>query len=91
MSHTYQINENVITDADGSVCILYGIDALDENGDIVASFTKVFFQRSRATALVDLCNECKLSVTHLKNMVDDSLYEQATALKNIANSCNCKI
>ena len=79
MSHTYRLNETTVKDKNGIVYTFYGIDAVKEKGKIVKSFTKIFYERSRAQDLVALCNECELSIIHLANVVDDALYEQSIA------------
>ena len=79
MSHTYRLNETTVKDKDGIIYTFYGIDAVNEKGKIVKSFTKIFYERSRAQDLVTLCNECELSIIHLANLVDDALYEQSIA------------
>ena len=79
MSHTYQLNETTVKDKDGIVYTVYGIDAVNKKGKIVKSFTKIFYERSRAQDLVALCNECELSIIHLANVVEDALYEQSIA------------
>ena len=57
MSHTYRLNETTVKDKDGIIYTFYGIDAVNEKGKIVKSFTKIFYERSRAQDLVVLCNE----------------------------------
>ena len=79
MSHTYRLNETTVKDKDGIIYTFYGIDAVNEKCKIVKSFTKIFYERSRAQDLVTLCNECELSIIHLANVVDDALYEQSIA------------
>lgn len=79
MSHTYRLNETTVKDKGGIIYTFYGIDAVNEKGKIVKSFTKIFYERSRAQDLVTLCNECELSIIHLANVVDDALYEQSIA------------
>ncbi len=78
---TYKLNETIIKDEDGMTYTLYGIDALDTNGNIVKSVKNIFFQRSRATNLINLCNEGELALTHLADVIEDALYEQYLALK----------
>lgn len=79
MSHTYQLNETTVKDNDGIIHTLYGIDAVNNKDEVVKSFTKIFYARSKAIDLVTLCNECELSIIHLENVVDDVLYDQAIA------------
>ena len=78
---TYKLNETIIKDEDGMTYTLYGIDALDTNGNIVKSVKNIFFQRSRATNLINLCNEGELALTHLDDVIEEALYEQYLALK----------
>ena len=73
MSYTYKLNETTVEDEDGNVYIVYGIDAADKAGNIIESFTDIFFERSNAESFVALCNECELSLIHLADVVEDVL------------------
>lgn len=73
MSYMYQLNETNVEDEDGNVYIVYGIDAVDRAGNIIESFTDIFFERSKAESFVALCNECELSLIHLADVVEDAL------------------
>lgn len=79
MSHRYKLNETVVKSGNKIAFLVYGIDAVDENGNIAQSFTNIFFQRSKAEDFVNLCNECELCLIHLANVVEDALYEQSVS------------
>ena len=83
MSHTYQLNETIIKDTDGIIYTVYGIDAVDIDGNIVKSFKNIFFRRSKAIFLIDLCNEGKLSIKHLADVIEDELYEDYIRFKKL--------
>ena len=83
MLHTYQLNESTIKDKDGIVYTVYGIDAVDKSGKIVNSFKKIFFERSKAMYLINLCNEGKLSIKHLADVIEDELYEDYIRFKKL--------
>ena len=74
MSHTYQLNETSVEEEDGIVYIVYGIDIVDKTGNIVESFTDIFFDRLKAESFVALCNESELSLVHIVDWVEDALY-----------------
>ncbi len=75
MSYMYKLNETKVKDEDGIIRIVYGIDVVDEKENIIKSFTNIFFKRSKAESFVALCNECKLSLIHLADVVEDARCE----------------
>ena len=83
MSHTYQLNETIIKDTDGIIYTVYGIDAVDIDENIIKSFRNIFFQRSKAMYLINLCNEGKLSIKHLADVIEDELYEDYIRFKKL--------
>ena len=83
MFYTYQLNETTVKDKDGTIYTVYGIDAIDMYGNIAKSFSKIFFQRSKAIDLIALCNEGKLSIKHLADVIEDELYEDYIQFKKL--------
>lgn len=67
---------DTIHDEDGKKYTVYGIDAVDFNGKILESFPDIFFDIQKAEVFVNLCNENKLELIHLADVVEDALVEQ---------------
>ena len=80
MSYTYYLNERVIYDESGKQYIVYGIDAVSSTGIILQSFPDIFFSKQKAEHLVDLCNNNKLALVHLLDVIEDALAEQYDVL-----------
>lgn len=54
---------------------VYGIDAIGAGGEILSSFSDVFFDRQRAERFAGLCNAGGLSLIHFADAVEDALLE----------------
>lgn len=76
MNYIYRLNEITGTDEEGTKHIVYGIDAVDKYGNILGSYTDIFFDRLKAEKFVSLCNECKLELIHLPDVLEDAIIEQ---------------
>ncbi len=73
MSYTYRLRVDTIHDEYGKEYIVYGIEAVDFNGKILQSFPDIFFDKQKAEAFVNLCNESNLELIHLADAVNDVL------------------
>ena len=76
MNYIYRLNEITITDEEDIKHIVYGIDAVDKCGNILTSYTDIFFDQTKTENFVALCNECELELIHLPDMVEDAITEQ---------------
>lgn len=65
--------EGVFTDEDGVEHKTYGISATDSSGNIFAEYRDVFFDKKVAENFVDLCNNSKLELCHLSDVIEDVL------------------
>ena len=52
---------------------VYGITALDNFGNMLKTFKDIFFDKNKAEEFVKLCNEEKLELVHLQDVVEDVL------------------
>ena len=80
MSYIYRLNETVVTDEEGIKHSVYGLDAFDENGNILKSVSDIFCDRSNAERLIALCNEHFLELCHLTDVIEDAIAEQYTVI-----------
>ncbi len=76
MHGTYRIREDDLYDEQGRMWTVYGIEAIDGRGDILACFADLFFDRGSAWAFVCLCNEQQVELLHLPEIIDNVLAEQ---------------
>ena len=76
MSYTYRLREDTIHDEDGKEYIVYGIEAVNSKKKVLSSFSDIFFDKQKAEAFVNLCNEGKLELIHLADIVEDAITEQ---------------
>ena len=80
MTYIYRLNETTVTDEEGIKHVVYGIDAIDMCENILDTYTDIFFDRLKAEEFVALCNECKLELIHLPDVVEDAITEQYAVL-----------
>lgn len=71
--YSYRMQKNTVQDERKQMHTVYGIEAIDSAGKILSSFPDVFFDRQTAERFVDLCNDGKLSLIHLRDVVTDAL------------------
>ncbi len=76
MAYTYCIRKDTLHDEEMRSYIVYGIEAISSDGEILLSFSDIFFDKQRAEQFVCLCNEESLSLIHLPGVVEDALEEQ---------------
>lgn len=76
MKYIYRLNEITVKTEEETDFIVYGIDAVDKYGNILSSYTDIFFDRTKAEKFVALCNDCKLELIHLPDAVEDAIAEQ---------------
>ena len=69
----YSLTEGVFTDEEGVNRKTYGILARDFNGNVFASYPDIFLNRQKAESLANLCNESKLELCHLLDVIEDAL------------------
>ena len=78
MRYTYQINQEALRDESGTAWAVYGIEAVDGDGNILFRFSDIFFSRERAEGFVRLCNEQEVELTHIRDIIDNAVAEQYT-------------
>ena len=69
----YTLAEGFFTDEEGVNHKTYGISVRDFNGKVSTSYPDIFFDKHNAENLVNLCNESKLELCHLSEVVEDAL------------------
>ncbi len=76
MSYIYYMRTDTIYDEDGKPHIVYGIEAISLQGEVLSSFPDVFFDKQEAENFVKLCNDSGLDIIHLSDVVEDAIVEQ---------------
>ena len=71
----YRMRMDIVGDECGDKHKVYGVEAVAENGEIVASATDVFTDKDRAEELIERINRLELSIYHLMDIIDDALAE----------------
>ena len=74
MQVKYILRTDVVTDEENHRYTVYGITALDSFGNMLKTFEDIFFDKNKAEEFVKLCNEEKLQLIHLQDVVEDVLY-----------------
>ena len=69
----YKLRTDTVFDENNAAFLVYGIDAVEENGEIVKSIADIFFDKNKAEEFIAVCNENELSIEHLEDVVDDVL------------------
>ena len=73
MEYIYRTRSDVIFDEDGKKHIVYGIEAMTHQNIVITSVSDIFFNERDAQAFVELCNNKKLSLIHLPDVIEDIL------------------
>ena len=68
------LRTDVVTDDENHRNPVYGITALDNFGNMLKSVEDIFFSKQKAEEFVELCNDEKLELIHLQDVVEDVLY-----------------
>ena len=53
MAYTYCVRKNIVQDEEKKAYTVYGIEAVGSGGEILSSFSDVFFDRQRAERFAD--------------------------------------
>ena len=69
----YILRTDVVTDEENHKHTVYGITALDSFGNVLKSAQDIFFDKQKAEEFIKLCNEEKLELIHLQDVIDDIL------------------
>ncbi len=72
----YRLTKSVRCDEEGEKYIVYGVKATGLFGRTIKAFPNVFSDRERAKKFVKLCNDQRLSLIHLGDVVEDAVEEQ---------------
>lgn len=73
MQVKYTLRTDIVTDEDNNKHTVYGVDALNRFENVLESVADIFFDKQKAEAFIDLCNEEKLELIHLQNVIEDVL------------------
>ncbi|MBQ8202737.1 MAG: hypothetical protein IJZ75_00450 [Clostridia bacterium] len=73
MQVKYTLRTDIVTDEENQKYTVFGITALDSFGNILETFEDIFFSKQKAEEFVELCNQEKLELIHLQNVVEDIL------------------
>ncbi len=70
MQVTYTLRTDILIDEENHKHTVYGINALDfEN--VLKSIADIFFDKQKAENFIELCNEEKLELVHLQDVIED--------------------
>ena len=73
MTYTYCLRQDTICDEEKTEYLSYGVEAVGSEGEILSSYSDLFFDRQKAERFVNLCNESGLSLVHLSYAVEDAI------------------
>ena len=73
MKITYRLRTDKVFDEDGVFHTVYGIEAFAKSNRKVASVADVFFDKQKAEDFIKLCNDHRLSLIHLPDVIEDVL------------------
>lgn len=71
----YVIKNSICFSQDIGTYTSFGINAISENGDIVATVSDISSDEAFVKGLADLCMKMELSPIHLYDVVEDKLAE----------------
>lgn len=73
MKITYRLRTDSVCDEDGILHTVYGIEAFARNKHRVTYIADIFFDKQKAEDFIGLCNDLKLSLIHLSDVIEDVL------------------
>ena len=73
MQVKYTLRTDIVTDEDTNKHTVYGVDALDRYENVLESVADIFFDKQKAEEFIKLCNEEKLELIHLQDVIEDIL------------------
>ncbi len=73
MQVKYTLRTDIVTDEDNNKHTVYGVDALDRFENVLESVADIFFDKLKAEEFIKLCNEEKLELIHLEDVIEDAL------------------
>lgn len=73
MQVTYTLRKDTVTDEENCKHLVYGITAIDVYGNVLETFEDIFFDKQKAEEFIELCNEEKLELIHLQDVIEDIL------------------
>lgn len=73
MQVKYTLRTDIVTDEENNKHTVYGVDALDRFENVLESVADIFFDKLKAEEFIKLCNEEKLELIHLQDVIEDVL------------------
>lgn len=73
MQVKYTLRTDIVTDEDNNKHTVYGVDALDRFENVLESVADIFFDKQKAEEFIKLCNEERLELIHLQDVIEDVL------------------
>ena len=71
MQVKYTLRTDTVTDDENQKYTVYGITALDIFENVLQTVSDLFFDKQKAEDFIKLCNEEKLELIHLQDVIDD--------------------
>ena len=75
MTYTYCLKKRTVHDEKRKPYIVYGIEAVGSDGEVVVIFSDMFSDKRKAEYFVNLFNSGGLSLSHFADAVEDALAE----------------
>lgn len=69
----YTLRTYIVTDEGNHKHTVYGITALDSFGNVLKTVEDIFFCKQKAEEFIELCNQEKLELIHLQDVIEDIL------------------
>ena len=73
MQVIYTLRTDIVTDEENQRHTVYGIDVLDNFKNVIKTVKDIFFNKQKAENFIKLCNEEKLELVHLQDVIEDIL------------------
>ena len=70
---TYRVIQTTVTDEDGTPYPTYGIEAVDQSGNVLRSIPDISLDLAAVTALAQKMNTHRLALVHFLDVVEDFL------------------
>lgn len=73
MKTSFHVNARTVWDKEGKPHVMFGIDAVSEDGIVQNSVKSAFDSHEKAEELAQKCTELELAPEHLTDVIEDAL------------------
>lgn len=73
MNVKYILHSSAVIDEENNRYSVYGITAINKKEKILKTISDIFFDKDKAKDFINLCNNEKIELIHIEDIVEDQL------------------